>query len=102
MADRGPLGSGERPSSEIPGRLSSGSLPEPDFPPLQAMTDEPMLPEQPDPGERELVAALTARRGVPEAGFRGPLGRYLASIDPGYGPRPARLRLITAGYVGCG
>ena len=39
---------------------------------------------------------------MPAAGFRGALGRHLAARDPGYGPRPARLRPMVAGYAGAG
>jgi hypothetical protein len=39
---------------------------------------------------------------VPAAGFRGALGRYLGRRDPGHGPRPAQLRLISAACVGGG
>jgi len=52
--------------------------------------------------ERELAAALDAQRPVPGAGFRGALGRHLAALDPGYGPRPVRLRLLVAGCLGGG
>jgi hypothetical protein len=39
---------------------------------------------------------------VPAAWFRGALGRHLAARDLGYGPRPERLRLMVAAYVGSG
>jgi hypothetical protein len=52
--------------------------------------------------EQELAARLAEERPVPRAGFRGALGRHLASRDPGYGPRPERLRLMVAGYAGAG
>lgn len=51
------------------------------------------------PDERELADRLTGWRPVPGAGFRGALGRHLASRDPGYGPRPERLRLTVAAYL---
>ena len=34
--------------------------------------------------------------------LRGQGERRLAERDPGYGPRPERLRLIVAGYIGAG
>jgi hypothetical protein len=46
--------------------------------------------------EPELAERLSAQRPVPGAGFRGALGRRLAADDPGYGPRPERLRLTVA------
>ncbi len=52
--------------------------------------------------DRELAERLDAVRPVPAAGFRGALGRRLAAQDPGYGPRPARLRLTVAGYLAAG
>ena len=51
------------------------------------------------PPERQLGQRLTAERPVPAAGFRGTLGRRLAALDPGHGPRPARLRLLPAAYL---
>ena len=41
-------------------------------------------------------------RPVPAVGFRGRLHRHLAGRDPGYGPRPERLRLLVACYIGAG
>jgi hypothetical protein len=52
--------------------------------------------------ERELGDRLAAQRPVPAAGFRGTLARYLLAHDPGYGPRPERLRLSVASYLGGG
>ena len=52
--------------------------------------------------DQELATRLAEQRPVPRAGFRGALGRHLSSRDPGYGPRPERLRLIVAGYAGAG
>jgi hypothetical protein len=62
------------------------------------VTDETDIADE-DPG---LAEALTEQRPVPPPGFRGALGRYLANADPGYGPRPARLRLMVAGLVSGG
>ena len=66
------------------------------------MTDE--LPNTPDPesDERELAERLRIARPVPALGFRGRLHRHLAEQDPGYGPRPERLRLLVACYLGAG
>jgi hypothetical protein len=66
------------------------------------VTDEPNMADQPGPHERELADRLAGERPVPSAGFRGALGRRLAARDPGYGPRPERLRLIVAGYLAAG
>jgi hypothetical protein len=66
------------------------------------VTDQPHVPPEPEPGEQELADGLRVARPVPAAGFRGRLGRHLADRDPGYGPRPERLRLIVAGYLGAG
>jgi hypothetical protein len=71
------------------------------------MTDQLHGPSESDPAEHETAEHETAdslriARPVPAAAFRGRLGRYLADRDPGYGPRPERLRLIVAGYVGAG
>ena len=52
-----------------------------------------------DPGEREVSEMLTRERPVPSGGFRGSLGRHLAIRDPGYGPRPERLRVIVAAWL---
>jgi hypothetical protein len=48
--------------------------------------------ESPEPLEHDLSLRLAAERPVPAPEFRGVLGRLLASADPGYGPRPERLR----------
>ncbi len=63
-----------------------------------------MSPERERDGElaavdRELADRLSAERPVPAGGFRGELGRHLTARDPGYGPRPQRLRLIVAAYL---
>ncbi|MEA2146447.1 MAG: hypothetical protein QOG59_2034 [Solirubrobacteraceae bacterium] len=52
--------------------------------------------------ESEMARRLAAERPVPAAGFRGALGRQLEADDPGYGPRPARLRLAVAAWLGAG
>ena len=66
------------------------------------MTDQPNGSPELGPPEQELADGLTIARPVPAAAFRGRLGRYLAERDPGYGPRPERLRLIAACYLGAG
>jgi hypothetical protein len=66
------------------------------------MTEPPTPPADFDPGEQSLAGALRIARPVPGAGFRGALGRHLAEHDPGYGPRPERLPLMVAGYLGAG
>jgi hypothetical protein len=55
-----------------------------------------------DAADLDLADRLRIARPVPPAGFRGKLGRRLAERDPGYGPRPERLRLMVAGYIGAG
>lgn len=54
-----------------------------------------------DPPDRDVAGRLGAERPVPAADFRGALGRSLVSADPGFGPRPERLRLTAALYL-CG
>jgi hypothetical protein len=66
------------------------------------MTDEPDIPNEPDPAERRVADRLGGERPVPGASFRGALGRRLAAFDPGYGPRPERLRLMAVAYLGTG
>jgi hypothetical protein len=66
------------------------------------MTDQPHGPTEFESSEQELADDLSIARPVPAAGFRGRLGRHLAERDPKYGPRPERLRLIVAGYLGAG
>jgi hypothetical protein len=66
------------------------------------MTDPP-LPQFPtEPGDLELARRLAADRPVPAADFRGALGRELVAEDPGYGPRPERLREVVALYLAAG
>jgi hypothetical protein len=66
------------------------------------VTDEPDIATELGPGERELADRLDGERPLPAAGFRGALARRLAARDPGYGPRPERLRLIVGAYLGAG
>ena len=66
------------------------------------MSDEPYSPIEFDEVDPELSDRLRMGRPVPPAGFRGRLGRHLEQQDPGYSSRPARLRLIVAGYLGAG
>jgi hypothetical protein len=66
------------------------------------MTDDPANPTALDSPEHDLADRLRIARPVPGAAFRGAVGRRMAEQDPGYGPRPERLRLIVAGYIGAG
>ena len=66
------------------------------------MTDELDVPAEPSASDNEVAERLGNERPVPGAGFRGALARRLAASDPGYGPRPQRLRLMVAAYVGAG
>jgi hypothetical protein len=52
--------------------------------------------------ELRLSEQLAGQRPLPQPAFRGALGRLLSERDPGYGPRPERLRLLVAGLVGLG
>jgi hypothetical protein len=52
-----------------------------------------------EPGDREVAEGLERERPVPAAGFRGALGRRLAAMDPGHGPRPERLRMMVAAWL---
>lgn len=65
------------------------------------MDREPEAPLD-GPAEDELADHLIVARPVPSAGFRGALWQHLALRDPGYGPRPERLRLIVACYLAVG
>jgi hypothetical protein len=49
-----------------------------------------------------VVQRLEANRPIPAPAWRGALGRHLAMRDPGYGPRPPRLRLISLAYLAGG
>ena len=66
------------------------------------MTQHPHEPNEFETAEQEVAEGLTIARPVPAAGFRARLGRHLAKHAPGYGPRPERLRLIVACYLGAG
>lgn len=66
------------------------------------MTEYPNGPTELDPVDQDLAERLRMARPVPGAAFRGALSRRLAEQDPGYGPRPDRLRLMVAGYLGAG
>jgi hypothetical protein len=66
------------------------------------MTDQPTRPAELEPPDQDLADRLMIARPVPGAAFRGALSRRLAERDPGYGPRPERLRLMVAGYLGAG
>jgi hypothetical protein len=66
------------------------------------MPDELHDPDELGGEEHELGELLASSRPVPDAGFRGALARWLADHDPGWGPRPTRLRLLIAAYGGGG
>lgn len=66
------------------------------------MHDEPERTPELGPDEAQLAERLSGERPLPAARFRGALGRYLAARDPGYGPRPERLRLIVLSYLAGG
>jgi hypothetical protein len=66
------------------------------------MSEEPTDPAALEGDERNPATHLTIARPVPGAGFRGALSRRLSELDRGYGPRPERLRLMVAGYLGAG
>jgi hypothetical protein len=60
--------------------------------------------EEPDLSATELELAERLERGrpVPRSGFRGALSRRLVALDPGWGPRPARVLGTMWGYLGLG
>ncbi len=64
------------------------------------MSDPPEIDGELDEPERSLASRLESARPVPAAGFRGALARHLAARDPGYGPRPPRLRLLVSACLG--
>lgn len=66
------------------------------------MTEHPDFDTSLDPADREVGSRLAAERPVPPADFRGSLGRSLLDDDPGYGPRPQRLRMAVVTYLGAG
>jgi hypothetical protein len=47
---------------------------------------------EPDAPDHELAGRLADSRPFPAPDFRGSLRRALVAADPGYGPRPNRLR----------
>jgi hypothetical protein len=66
------------------------------------MPNGPDIDDETAPEQAAIADQLNRERPVPNAGFRGALGRHLAAADPGYGPRPAGLRPIVACYLGGG
>jgi hypothetical protein len=56
------------------------------------MSDTPDDEPPPTPQEEAIGERLGTDRPLPTAGFRGALGRHLAVLDPGYGPRPQNMR----------
>ncbi|MGO9752508.1 MAG: hypothetical protein ACLP8S_00715 [Solirubrobacteraceae bacterium] len=63
------------------------------------MTEQDDISPALEPADDALAEQLDAGRPAPSAGFRGALGRHLFALDPGYGPRPAHLRLAVAAYL---
>jgi hypothetical protein len=55
---------------------------------------DPNQPQDLEPADQLLGDRLLGQRPVPGPAFRGALARYLAARDPGWGPRPANLRLV--------
>jgi hypothetical protein len=66
------------------------------------MTDDSDLELVLPPEEDRLAEHLASQRPFPTPGFRGTLGRHLAAIDPGYGPRPDRFSIMVSAYLGTG
>jgi hypothetical protein len=66
------------------------------------MTDSPDDDVELTARELALAEQLHLAKPLPAAGFRGALSRHLAVRDPGYGTRPARLRLMVSGYLVAG
>jgi hypothetical protein len=64
------------------------------------MSDRPDTEAPLTASELEVADLLGRDRPLPDAQFRGALGRRLASLDPGWGPRPARLMAIVCAYLG--
>jgi hypothetical protein len=69
------------------------------------MSDQRAIRPDLEPGAPDELIALAERlereRPVPGAGFRGELRRHLL-FGTNARPRPARLRLLIAGYAGAG
>jgi hypothetical protein len=59
-------------------------------------------PPELEAADRELAAQLESERAMPNPSFRGALGRHLTGLDPGYGPRPAALRIRAATWLAAG
>jgi hypothetical protein len=66
------------------------------------MSEHQDLGLEPAPADEAVGRRLNDHRPVPAAGFRGALARHLRARDPGYGPRPPRLRLTVVGYTAAG
>ena len=66
------------------------------------MTEPSDIDAHLDSPDRDLAGRLVAECPVPGADFRGALGRRLRSEDPGFGPRPERLRSLVVLYVSAG
>jgi hypothetical protein len=70
--------------------------------PAPPLTDPADAQTPLEPPEQELARRLAGDRPVPAADFRGALGRRLLADDPGYGPRPERLRTVATLYLAAG
>jgi len=66
------------------------------------MSEPSHTPDELTAAESQLADHLSAQRPVPPGAFHGELGRHLAALDRGYGPRPQRLRAIVALYLTAG
>lgn len=66
------------------------------------MTEQPEIDTELPAAQQELAGVLETDRPVPSARFRGALGRHLLGRDPGYGPRPDRLKLTVSGFLAAG
>lgn len=59
-------------------------------------------PDEPDAPDNELAGRLAESRPFPAPDFRGSLRRALVAADPGYGPRPAQLRVRVVIFLALG
>jgi len=66
------------------------------------MTDGPERERELTSQELAFAEQLHVGKPVPSARFRGALGRHLTDRDPGYGTRPAHLRLMASGCLAAG
>ena len=66
------------------------------------MSDVPNMGSELSPADQAFVASLQARLAIPTPTFRGALASRIASLDPGYGPRPEHLWLKSGALVALG